>query len=259
MRRRTAGLWAASRNAEDAELFGMEFAQTQHLPEDMEAMQDPAALVLAHDGSVDSVRPSRKSGIQPAARETRSCVDRFRPGSSEVEPRIRRMLPEYFDLVWRTACRLGAPSARADDIAQEVFLVAARRLHDVDPARERAFLIGVTVRLTANVRRAVSAKAELADELNFERHVDPSPQPDELVDQLRLRAVLDQILSSLPADQREVFVLSEIEGLSGPEVAAALGLPIGTVASRLHRARARFKLQVGRFRARGGEELGGVR
>jgi RNA polymerase sigma-70 factor (ECF subfamily) len=225
----------------------------------MEATQDPAALALAHDGSPDSVQPSRRSGIQPAARGVGRHVDNAGPGNSDAEPRIRRMLAEYFELVWRTACRLGAPTARTDDIAQEVFLVAARRLEDIDPGRERAFLIGVTVRLTANVRRAVSAKAELADELNFERHVDPSPQPDELVDQLRLRAVLDQILSSLPADQREVFVLSEIEGLSGPEVAAALGLPIGTVASRLRRARARFKMQVKRFRARSGEKLGGVR
>ena len=236
----------------------MESAPTQHLPGDMEATQDPTALALGPESRRDSAQPSRKSGIQPAARRPPRCASSADLNDSEAEPRIRRMLAAHFDLVWRTACRLGAPAARADDIAQEVFLVAARRLSDIDPSRERAFLIGVTVRLTANVRRAVSAKAELVDELNFERHADPSPQPDELLDQMRLRAVLDEILSSLPADQREVFVLSEIEGLSGPEVAAALGLPIGTVASRLHRARARFKAQVGRFRARCWERVGGA-
>jgi RNA polymerase sigma-70 factor (ECF subfamily) len=233
----------------------MESARIQHLPGDMEATQDPAALALSQPTLVDSDRPSRESGIRPVVGRH---VDPSRPMALATESRIRRMLAQYFDLVWRTACRLGAPVGRADDIAQEVFLVVARRLDHIDSDRERSFLIGVTVRLTANVRRAVSAKAELADELNFERHVDPSPQPDELLDQMRLRAVLDEILSLLPTEQREVFVLSEIEGLSGPEVAAALGLPIGTVASRLHRARARFKTHVGRFRARSGAKAGGM-
>lgn len=221
----------------------------------MEATQDPAAVALTRQTLVESDRPSRDSGIRPVAGRH---VEGTRSMDPMAESRIRQMLAQYFDLVWRTACRLGAPVGRADDIAQEVFLVAARRLEHIDADRERSFLIGVTVRLTANVRRAVSAKAELADALNCEHHVDPAPQPDELLDQMRLRAVLDELLSLLPTEQRQVFVLSEIEGLSGPEVAAALGLPLGTVASRLHRARVRFKTHVGRFRARCGEKVGGT-
>jgi RNA polymerase sigma-70 factor (ECF subfamily) len=172
---------------------------------------------------------------------------------------MRRLLSEYFDLVWRTACRLGATQERADDVAQEVFLIVSRRLERVGLEREKQFLVGVTVRVTANARRRAMAKFEIAGDLYGERHIDPSPRPDELLEHKQLRQVLDAILETLPDAQREVFVLSEIEGMSGPEVAAALDLPLGTVASRLHRARERYQAEVGRYRLRWTRASGGAR
>jgi RNA polymerase sigma-70 factor (ECF subfamily) len=75
---------------------------------------------------------------------------------------------------------------------------------------------------------------------------DPAPGPDEIVDQKRLLALLDEILAALPDDLRAVLVLYEIEELSTQEIAALLELPSGTVASRLRRAREAFARAVPR-------------
>jgi RNA polymerase sigma-70 factor (ECF subfamily) len=70
--------------------------------------------------------------------------------------------------------------------------------------------------------------------------VDPRPSPEELVDQKRARQLLDEVLAAMPMDLRAAFTMFEIEGMSVPEVATALGIPPGTAASRLRRARERF-------------------
>jgi RNA polymerase sigma-70 factor (ECF subfamily) len=175
------------------------------------------------------------------------------------QARLRQMLARHFDAVWRTACRLGATPARADDVAQEAFLIAARKLEQVDPEHERRFLMGVAVRLTANVRRAIAARAEVSSERSADAQIDPTPGPDELLERKRLREVLDSILRAMPDEQRNVFVLCEIEGLSGPEAALALDMPLGTVASRLHRARVRFHTLATRYRSRCVRAAGGAR
>jgi RNA polymerase sigma-70 factor (ECF subfamily) len=164
--------------------------------------------------------------------------------------RVRQLLEEHFALVWRTAVRLGIPADRADDVAQEVFMVAARKLEQIREGRERSFVLGVTVRVCSNWRRARHARPEVFEEDMIQRHEDPTPGPDMLLEQKRLRALLDEALDTLPEHNRTVFVLVEIEGLSCPEVGAALELPLGTVASRLRRARAQFHDAAHRLRAR---------
>ena len=231
-------------------------AGSEHLQDvSMQASQD-----LAPGGGlpVDTEGPRRVSRIRPAVQSDEAALEHAAAEDSGREARIRRLLSEYFDLVWRTACRLGATQGRADDVAQEVFLVASRRLDRVEIDRERQFLMGVTVRVAANVRRRALAKAEIAGDVGDDRHADPSPWPDELLEHKQLRQVLDGILDTLPDDQREVFVLSEIEGMTGPEVAASLDLPLGTVASRLHRARERYRTEVGRYRLRWTRTTGGA-
>jgi len=76
-----------------------------------------------------------------------------------------------------------------------------------------------------------------------------APLPDEELGDRRARAVLDGLLDALPADQRAVFVLHEIEELTMAEIAVALSLPPGTVASRLRRARELFDSLAARVRA----------
>jgi RNA polymerase sigma-70 factor (ECF subfamily) len=76
--------------------------------------------------------------------------------------------------------------------------------------------------------------------------------PDEIAELRRARADLDTFLESLPEPQRAVFVLVELEGLTAPEVATALGIPSGTVASRLRTARSEFEAALKRLAARRG-------
>jgi RNA polymerase sigma-70 factor (ECF subfamily) len=71
--------------------------------------------------------------------------------------------------------------------------------------------------------------------------------------------ILDAVLADMPDDLREVLVLAEIEEQSAPEVAAMLEIPIGTVASRLRRAREAFTKSARRVRARLGVPDGGER
>lgn len=155
----------------------------------------------------------------------------------------------HFRYVWRLLRRIGLPEADADDTAQQVFLAAASRLADIEPGRERAFLYGMAINFAARFRRAsqrTQNEVELADDLLL----DGSAGVDELVDQHRARELLDRILGRLPDDLRTVLVLHEVEELSSAEVASILGVPPGTVASRLRRARDEFSGEVRRLEAR---------
>jgi RNA polymerase sigma-70 factor (ECF subfamily) len=143
----------------------------------------------------------------------------------------------------------------AEDAAQEVFLIASDKLDRIDPAAERQFLYAVAVRVAANFRRSLGSRRELPLE-SYERELSADSAPDALVEQKRAREILDRILDSMPEDLRTAFVLFELEELTGPEVAEVLGVPLGTTASRLRRARELFRTSVARFR--GAFESGGA-
>jgi RNA polymerase sigma-70 factor, ECF subfamily len=151
------------------------------------------------------------------------------------------MFEADFDFIWRSLRRLGLDEAAADDAAQETFVVAAKKLEKIDLGRERSFLLSTAIRLAANVRRsrAYRDRREAApppDESSKEI-VSIAPLPDEQAAQRQELARLDDALAKLPDDLREVIVLTELEALPQPEIATLLGLPLGTVASRLRRAR----------------------
>ena len=80
----------------------------------------------------------------------------------------------------------------------------------------------------------------------------PEPNAEQLLERRQARALLDQLLDEMPEDLRVVFVLFELEELSTPQIAELCALPIGTVASRLRRAREEFHAIAKRLRARGG-------
>jgi RNA polymerase sigma-70 factor (ECF subfamily) len=82
--------------------------------------------------------------------------------------------------------------------------------------------------------------------------LDASPSPEEVADQHRARALLDEVLDAMSMELRAVFVLFELEEMQTSEIAAVLDLPAGTVASRLRRAREEFQGIVARIKARDG-------
>jgi RNA polymerase sigma-70 factor (ECF subfamily) len=163
--------------------------------------------------------------------------------SAKSEDRLRQLVDEHFDLVWRALRRFGVPAADLDDGVQQVFWVASRRLADIDDGKERAFLFQTALRVASDSRRTHQRRRETGEDGLAElSHATPSPE--DLVDLHRAREVLDQLLEQLPLELRAVLVLFEMEQMSRTEIAEALDLPPGTVASRLNRARALFDEQL---------------
>jgi RNA polymerase sigma-70 factor (ECF subfamily) len=159
--------------------------------------------------------------------------------------RTARLLRDWFDLVWRVLLRFGVPEESAEDAAQEVFLIASNKLERIEPHRERQFLYAVAVRVAANFRRARGIRRETPLE-PLERQLASSSNPELLVEQKRARELLERVLDSMPEELRAAFVLFELEELTGPEVAEVLGVPLGTTASRLRRAREHFQAAIQR-------------
>jgi RNA polymerase sigma-70 factor, ECF subfamily len=162
--------------------------------------------------------------------------------------RVAYLFDTYYDFVWRLVRRLGTAPAMVDDATQRVFIVAARKVAEIEPNREQSFLHGVAIRVVADMRDAARRRGT-PEELD-ERAPAPDPGADELLDQKRARQWLDQILQSMELAERSVFVLFELEGLTMAEIASVEGLAPGTVASRLKRARETFAAKTARLRAR---------
>jgi RNA polymerase sigma-70 factor (ECF subfamily) len=175
------------------------------------------------------------------------------PPTREIAPaapaadRLTTLFHDHFDLVWRTVRRLGVPPEAVDDAAQELFVIASRRLGSIAHGKERAFLYGTAVRVASTARRTSNRRREAAPPEEGLDPADTAPTADELVERKRARELLDEIVARLPDDTRPVFVLYELEGLTMEEIAGCLEVPPGTVASRLRRAREVFQAAVARI------------
>jgi RNA polymerase sigma-70 factor (ECF subfamily) len=167
-----------------------------------------------------------------------------------ADKRLRTLVGEHFDFIWRSLRRLGVPSTDVDDCVQQVFWVAARKLDDIQSGSERAFLFSTAMRVASDARRSRTRRREVQDE-GIEAF-DASPSPEEVASLRRARALLDEVLDAMTMDLRAVFVLFELEEMQTAEIAAVLDLPAGTVASRLRRAREEFQRIVARVQARDG-------
>src|SRR5262249_52121175 len=118
------------------------------------------------------------------------------------------------------------------------------------PGSEHAFLYGIAIRIAAQARRKQHDNPEIAGEAGLERFTDPRPTPEDAFEEVRLRAILDQGLDQMPADLREGFGLFALDEIEIPEIATFLDIPVGTVGSRLRRAREEFSAITKRVRAR---------
>jgi RNA polymerase sigma-70 factor, ECF subfamily len=157
------------------------------------------------------------------------------------------MVDAHLDAVWRSLRRLGVPAAGVDDGVQQVFLVASRRLDEIEEGGERRYLLGVAVRVASDTRRAIRRRREVPiDALTDENSQGGAVQdlPEETLDSKRALALLGRWLDEMPDKLREAFVLFELEELSAIDVARVLGLPMGTVASRVRRAREHIRKRV---------------
>jgi len=165
-------------------------------------------------------------------------------------PNFTALVRAEIDFVWRQLRRLGLSRADADDATQQVFLVASRRRDQLVPGKERSFLYGTALRVAANVRRSLQRRREVPPEGHSEPPLD-APLPDEVLERRRARALLDELLEQLPVELSRVLVLAEVEQLTVAAIAELEGIPAGTPASRLRRARSVFRELLERHPASG--------
>jgi RNA polymerase sigma-70 factor (ECF subfamily) len=211
------------------------------------AAQIPIAAADSGHGNSVSVISSAHLGEPHALPAQKSDQAEFRSGASEA--RLRALMNTHFDFVWRSLRRLGLPEPDADDGAQEVFLVASRKLSQISPDRERPFLFATAVRIASTRRRSVKRRRE-EPLLGTDQEERSEPGPERLTELSRARRELQEILDGMDLDQRAPFILFELEELTVPEIASTLGVPIGTVSSRLRVAREHFQASLRRLHAR---------
>lgn len=168
---------------------------------------------------------------------------------AEQQARLARLVTDQFSFVWRLLRRIGVSASDADDATQQVFIAVSQRIQDIREDAERAFLFSTALYVAARARRSRGRKREDLG-VDLEQHVDPSPSQEELLDRQRARALLDTLLDEMPLELRVVFVFYEIEQLTSVEIADIIGVPLGTVASRLRRAREDFQARIARVEAR---------
>jgi RNA polymerase sigma-70 factor (ECF subfamily) len=161
-----------------------------------------------------------------------------RLGRDVERRRLARIFEENYRIIWRLLGQLGLDAHAVDDAAQQVFLIVAERLDDVQPGKERSFCYGTALRVASSARRARRREAPLA---SVEAEPDSVPSPEQLTEQKRARDILDQALQSMSEDLRVVFIMFELDGFTTPEIADVLSIPLGTAASRLRRARDEFR------------------
>jgi RNA polymerase sigma-70 factor, ECF subfamily len=146
---------------------------------------------------------------------------------------------EQIAFVWRILRRLGIPPEALEDAAQDVFLVVHRRWDAYDPdVPIRSWLFGITRRVAADTRKRLQ---------RVHSRTDARADADRLGDAVDAAARVEasdfvaRFLDQLDEDKRIVFVLADIEGLTAPEIGAALGVNLNTIYARLRAARLRFQ------------------
>jgi RNA polymerase sigma-70 factor, ECF subfamily len=160
----------------------------------------------------------------------------------------RYVVPEL-PVLYRVARGLTAQPADAEDLVQDTLVRAFRAIDSFDGRHPRAWLLTILRRAHLNrLRRRLPRLVDSADALDGTGHDDPraptSCSSEEVVMRDRLTGELDAAIRALSVPHRRVVLLVDVAGLSYAEAAEVLGVPEGTVMSRLHRARRRLRAQM---------------
>ncbi len=147
----------------------------------------------------------------------------------------------HVDFVWRMLVRLGVPASQVEDGVQEVFLIAHRRRDDFRRASsERTWLGGIAIRVARDARRSLKRSERRRAGLAALPPPHDERGPLEHAQTAQALRIALRLLDELDDEQRAVFVLTEFEGLSSPEIAEMTQAGVNTVTSRLRLARKHF-------------------
>jgi len=179
--------------------------------------------------------------------DDRELVQRIREGDPEA---LRLLVERYQERIFALVHGIVRDAHEVEDVAQEVFLKVFTRIDGFDGRSQfYTWLYRVAVNAAKDhVKKRVRRPAVALDE------ADALPGgaegPDTGAERSETHRIVREAIDALPLRYREVLALRELEGLSYDEVASVLGISIGTVESRLHRARARLKQKLERTRER---------
>lgn len=189
--------------------------------------------------------------------------DRRRPAPVDAggTPTFEQIYDAEAAFVWRSLRRLGVQPASIEDAVQDVFVVVHRRLGEFEGRSQiRTWLFGIVLRVARTHRRTVQRKRldKRAEDVELDAlpDVEGAPGPEQRAERTQAMKVLYELLEKLDEDKREVFVMAELEGLSGPEIAETLGANLNTVYARLRAARIAFEQAVARHLARDRRRIG---
>ncbi|HKC16170.1 MAG TPA: sigma-70 family RNA polymerase sigma factor [Steroidobacteraceae bacterium] len=164
----------------------------------------------------------------------------------EKRRRFEAEVLPHLDAAFRFARWLSGSSNEAGDVAQEAILRAFRSFETLRGSDARAWLLAIVRNCHATAFRQAQRRAYVPLPETYEDHdgeamIAATPDPESLSIREDEQRTLTQLLSTLPEEQRVALVLKELEDLSYRDIAAVTGVPIGTVMSRLARARAALK------------------
>jgi len=171
---------------------------------------------------------------------------------STMLPEFHEIYRRYFDFVWSSARRLGAPPEALDDLVQEIFIVIHGKLQTLEkPEALRSWIYGVVRRTVSDHRRARRTQAAVGFEAGVEvLAVSREPSPLQHSEKRADLELLASLLGQLDEAKREIFSLVELQELTVPEAAEILELPLNTAYSRLRAARQAFEDALCRHEAR---------
>lgn len=171
--------------------------------------------------------------------------------------RFREVALPHLDAAYSLARWLMRNQADAEDMVQDAYLRAFRYFDGFAGDNGRAWLLSIVrhvcydgLRRRGVDRAAIDADATLENLNDVEAAIAPAPDPETALIRQSERALLDSLIAALPAQYREVLILRELEDLSYRDIADVVGVPVGTVMSRLARARALLTQARQRLQAR---------
>ena len=181
---------------------------------------------------MDNVTQSSHSGLTGTAA--------FDAGAGAL-PSWSELVAEHADGVYRLAYRLAGNQHDAEDLTQETFMRVFRSLDRYEPGTFKGWLHRITTNLFLDmVRHRQKIRMEQLPE-DYDRVPGDAATPEEVYSEANLDPALQRALDELSPDFRVAVVLCDVVGMSYEEIAATLGVKMGTVRSRIHRARAQLR------------------
>lgn len=196
------------------------------------------------------MRPVKTPLMPLSIAATEMCAPPERDASTEAPETIGpvgELVRRYTPYVWRVLRSLGVRDVDLEDVCQETFMVVHRRAHTFEARGSlRSWIYGVALRVASDYRnRAHRHREVLTSESAL---ASTQPAQEQAAETRRAFELVDRLLSALNEEQRQVFVLYELEELGMREISEIVGCPLQTAYSRLHSARRAVREGAARLR-----------